>query len=1380
MRNYKLWIATLLAIVVCGSAMAHVPDYARKVTRQNKVQYRDVCANSKSQIDQEINNVRARLLGGGDCWWDFSFGRYIVPKVDITSGQREVSSIFAGSVWLGGVDPGGNLKLACQDYRNDGKNDFWPGPLTEQGITDEFTCTNWDRHFRVTGEEIRRHLKNLSDSIFDVSAIPIGVKGWPAQGNQYFPFVWGFSLPNTQQALAGFFDADEDGLYNPLKGDYPSIEIRGCPQNRYPDEMIFWIYNDQGAGAPHARTNGKPIQMEVQVQAFGYLTNDELNDMTFHRYKLINRAVERIDSMFFAMWLDADLGCSIDDYIGCDSSKNLMYIYNQDATDGQPGANCDGGVATYGTTVPILGCDYFRGPLDTFANEIGMSSFMYYNRTGTGGPFAGTYDPTQPGEYYNYITGSWRDGTPLTQGGNGYNNNTGIPTKYALTETPDDPNGWSMCTANLPVGDRRTLQASGPFTLKPGAVNELIIGLPWVPEQDYPCPNLDNLFRADNLAQGLFDNCFELLEGPDAPTVGWIESNKEVIAVLSNAPPSNNFVKENEDYRTQDFLAPESLKNSPDSLIRESTFYKFEGYLVYQLSDPNVSTSEFDNPEKSRLVYNVDVKNNVTKLYNWIEGRDPFTKKRIYFPEEQIAGSDGGVRHTFSIKEDKFALGNSKALINHKKYYYAVIAYGYNNFENFNPLAQPSATGQSRTYLPSRKSGDGSAIQIYTVIPRPIVDQALQSSYGDGLEVTRLEGVGAGGNFLDLTDETYDRILNSDFDSTLTYKPGRAPITVTIFNPLEVKDGDFELSFVDSNNDDSQLDVNARWQLRRVSDGTIIASEKSIEKLNEQLILQYGFSVSIAQSAEPGDLADEKNGGIGMEIEYKDPNLAWLTGYGDQLTAPFNYVRTTEPVPDADYDQNGDGIPLDPNGGLSKLGNETDGELGWFVPYVLANWRLRDQADVPNDRLLTPAWTDKFGNIPQGQFNSQAVFASESQENVRRSRLRLLPNVDIVLTSDKSKWSRSVIIESASGYWTDTNTYGASQDVAQTTESPASRKRQSFDVRYGLSVGKDDANGDGLPDPDGELNPTDGTPAAGTPLRGMGWFPGYAVDVETGQRLNIFFGENSCYSKDLDPDYTGRDMMWNPTSQLVSDDVENINQSDFPNWVLGGQHWVYVTYSKYDGCDSLRRAFTPERFSGSAVYNNKTAQIRNIAWAGMVQLAAGAQLKSYKDGLIPTDTKIKLRVQNAYKTWWRQDGDHSKRNGHPKYLIRIRNQQPIALDQVQVENALDSIKAVPNPYYGFSQYETSQFTNIVKITNLPAKCVVTIYSLDGKFIRQYNRAEQYSAYKQYLPAIEWDMKNSKGIPVASGVYLIHVNAEGLGERTVKWFGIGRQFDPSGL
>ncbi|MCB9308400.1 MAG: hypothetical protein H6565_17535, partial [Lewinellaceae bacterium] len=114
------------------------------------------------------------------------------------------------------------------------------------------------------------------------------------------------------------------------------------------------------------------------------------------------------------------------------------------------------------------------------------------------------------------------------------------------------------------------------------------------------------------------------------------------------------------------------------------------------------------------------------------------------------------------------------------------------------------------------------------------------------------------------------------------------------------------------------------------------------------------------------------------------------------------------------------------------------------------------------------------------------------------------------------------------------------------------------------------------------------------------------------------------------------------------------------------------------------------------------------------------------------------------------------------------------------ENALDSIKVVPNPYYGFSQYETSQFTNTIKITNLPGKCTVTIYSLDGKFIRQYQRNEEYGPYMQITPDLEWDLKNSKGIPVASGVYLIYVQSPEYGERTIKWFGIGRQFDPSGL
>ena len=47
-------------------------------------------------------------------------------------------------------------------------------------------------------------------------------------------------------------------------------------------------------------------------------------------------------------------------------------------------------------------------------------------------------------------------------------------------------------------------------------------------------------------------------------------------------------------------------------------------------------------------------------------------------------------------------------------------------------------------------------------------------------------------------------------------------------------------------------------------------------------------------------------------------------------------------------------------------------------------------------------------------------------------------------------------------------------------------------------------------------------------------------------------------------------------------------------------------------------------------------------------------------------------------------------------------------------------------------------------------------------------------------SIDWDLKNFAGIPIAGGVYLIHVKADNLGERTIKWFGILRPVDLNSL
>ena len=1324
MHNIKYIYSLIFLMGMAGMTFAHVgPNQGRAAsTTSNTASLRADCAQGTSKVIQSINNVRAMLLNSGDVWWDLDDGQYVVPKVE--PGMREVSSIFAGAVWIGGFSPGGSLKMAAQDYRNGNSTDFWPGPLSDVGAVGEDTCANWDRHFRVLGDNINLHIqrwelaKAEGRTELDRSEIPADVLGWPAVGNEFFFDIYGFDLPeNNSQGLAYFFDNIADGIdnqigvYEPHKGDFPRIEIRDCEVEtlkdvQYADEMYFWIYND--AGGAHTQSGGEAIRMEVQVQSFAWKTNDEINDMTFQRYKLINRAVEDIDSTFFSMWVDPDLGCYTDDYIGCDTTRSLAYVYNQDGLDGTTGCQCNGGVPTYCDEIPVLGVDYFRGPLNEFGEEIGMSSFTYSNSGAFGNP-PGTQDPSQPDEFYNFISGTWRDGTPFTFGGSGYNPGIGGDiVKYAFPDPPNEQAGWSMFQSNLPSGDRRTLQASGPFKLKPGAINELIVGVVWVPDISHPSPDMTKLFAADDIAQALFDNCFDITDGPDAPDVDFIELDRELVMILSNGDSlsTNN---SRESYSEIDLQAPPVLSE-------EEASYKFEGYRIYQLAGPNISIAELDDVDKARLVRSVDVKNGISQLYNWSSIPDPGSTEVIWIPSLQNEGVlDNGITHTFGFTEDAFAAGDNK-LVNHKKYYFTVVAYAHNNWQQFDPV---NRIGQKKPYLEGRRNiGDGER-PYYTVTPHPTVYKNLNSSYGDGPVITRLDGVGVGANNISLSAETEAASLDGSLTGELIYKPGRGPINVKIYNPLDVKDGEFELTFVNENtgtNDgNDELDSERHWKLTNLSDpSSPILSDLTIERLNEQVLKEYGFSLTVGQTDDAGDEVDATNGFISYnEINEGD---AWFSSQVD-AGFPFNYIKTDEGEID---------FLLDPAGGLSSVGN--------FVPYVLTDYQTPDP-NVPSTFNFTPA----LRNVGASNVVRQ------------KSGLKELNNVDIVFTSDKSKWSRCVVVETAIPEYYDPAVLGL------LTEGEA----RNLELRAGASVGKD-----GGPDGDGT---------------GMGWFPGYAIDQETGERLNIFFGENSIYHPEqiLAENFTanGRDMIWNPTDEVAF--VAGQNAAFFPV-LLGGQHYIYVTREKYDQCALLR-----ERLDGSL--GAKIKAFEQITWTSMSLLVPGTELLPISEGLIPSELRVELRVDNPYQV----EVGTNQFAGYPAYQFKLEGNEatPVEPGASNVDVALDMINVVPNPYYGYSAYEISQFTNTVKITNLPPKCDVNIYSLDGKFIRRYVRDEvgipvsrpnAGVAQTQISPALEWDLKNSKGIPVASGVYLIHINAEGLGERVIKWFGVARKFDPSGL
>ncbi|MEY4330088.1 MAG: hypothetical protein RL609_836, partial [Bacteroidota bacterium] len=112
------------------------------------------CVPATGLRDLEWNNVSALIETGGSLWQDRATGRahYIVPK------EGNASVLYAGALWMGGISPDQQLKMAAVLYRYNG-NDYWPGPLTNDGTasTSESNCEQWDRFYVSYRQDAQRH-----------------------------------------------------------------------------------------------------------------------------------------------------------------------------------------------------------------------------------------------------------------------------------------------------------------------------------------------------------------------------------------------------------------------------------------------------------------------------------------------------------------------------------------------------------------------------------------------------------------------------------------------------------------------------------------------------------------------------------------------------------------------------------------------------------------------------------------------------------------------------------------------------------------------------------------------------------------------------------------------------------------------------------------------------------------------------------------------------------------------------------------------------------------------------------------------------------------------------------------------------------------------
>lgn len=1303
---------------------------------QNK-QVAEACLAASASTDLNINNVRARINTGGDMWWDLQGNpEYFIPK------STYKTSMFSAALWIGGLDVNGQLKLAAQRYRGEGV-DYFTGPLSTDGSAsvDAETCDEYDKHFIITRAEVEGFIAAYTlDPTLAGYDVPRAIKEYPAHGN-----------PDKQQSyyLAPFYDVNGDGNYRWKDGDYPYYDFDNelCPTNLPAgtpiattmegngilvdqvlkgDQTIWWVFNDKGN--IHTETKGSAIGMEIRAQAFAFATNDEINNMTFYSYEIINRSTYRLAETYFSQWVDTDLGDAYDDYVGCDVARGLGYCFNGVDPDGS------GRPQDYGAQPPAVGVDFFQGPymdpdgLDNprydvngdlicdvgingvnFGDGIvdnerfGMRRFVYHNNLG--GYWAMT-DPDIAPEYYNFLRGIWKDNEVMRYWGNGHPNAGGTGPACAFMFPGDsdpcnwgtngvDPgitsgNYWTEVQAGNDPYDRRFMQSAGPFTLEPGAVNYITVGIPWArATSGGPWQSVVLLRQVDDKCQTLFDNCFKVLDGPDAPDLTIQELDGELILYITNRKGvSNNFVSKPEDYVEVDpnIVFPDTMAAAD----RGDSAYRFEGYQIYQIKDATVSVTDLKDPDKSRLVAQCDIKNGVSKLVNFYYDENLGAS----VPVEEVNGADAGIIHSFRIFEDMFAT-DDKRLVNHKQYYYIAIAYGYNMFAPYNQTDPMQLNGQKKPYKAGRKAATGSIT--YTVgiphIPSPEAGGTIMhAEYGVQPMITRIEGQGNGGMLLDFTDATTAEILANGYAANLEYKYNRGPVNIKVVDPLKVFGTDYTLKFTPpaSGNVDS-----CGWILTDNINGGFWTSDHSIAVGYEQLLLELGLSIQIDQPLPPGENEAVNNGFLEATIEYADPQKPWLSGIPDIDGLPgWNWIRsgTLDDVNDPNNNDYGPGdYYIDPTEVYEKIFG------GTWAPFALG-------ASPPS--AYAPA------------YKVSAIYLS------KKAQMANLASVDLVITSNRNLWSRCPVFEMCE-----------SEDSLL-----AEGRRAKFELRAGQTDGEE----------------------------GMGWFPGYAINVETGERLNIAFGEDSWLQNE-----NGRDMKWNPTANLTT------NLGDI---LWGGKHWVYIFGHNRDSIHSIYGDIDCPAYDGGAwikntvlttTNNDKLMQFlfKDAMWIGGPMLADAAYAFSDPEN-IPCDVKIRIRVVKPYKRYWsapRVGPVSPANNNYPMYTFSTKNIATEIQNVTAAEGALDLINVVPNPYYAYGAYEQNQIDTRVRITNLPQKCTVTIYTVNGTLIRQYKKDDA-------ITSLDWDLKNYAGIPIAGGLYLIHVNVDGVGEKVIKWFGALRPID----
>ena len=431
-RFHILHLAVGIGLLIPGSAAAQTP----------------ACALGVAENTLNVNNVRAQVFNTGSLFFGGSTTNgdgYYVPKAALRS------PIFAAGLWVGGsVD--GDMRVAAARYTN---FNFWPGPLNADGTLPNPTdCSAYDRIYSVSRQDVNQYEGG----------------GGPTADLRDWPVALG----------AEVIDGDGvPGNYNLAGGDRPRL---------YGQQTVFWVMND--VGNSHGPNGTAPIGLEVQVTAFARSDGGlALGNATFYRYRLIKKSPGTLTDARVGVFFDADLGNSLDDYVGSDPDRGLGFTYNADDEDE--------GSTGYGVP-PAVGVDLLTG----------TGGHMYFVN---GGDPTTTGDPQTATSYYNFLHGLWGDGTPMRTLGDGYNQPSSVQaTTYAFPADPQTFAPWSegnngtSTPVNTPY-DRRSVLISPGFSLSQGDSYDVVVAIPFM-QGTNRFDSLTQLRAASDQIQGMYDD----------------------------------------------------------------------------------------------------------------------------------------------------------------------------------------------------------------------------------------------------------------------------------------------------------------------------------------------------------------------------------------------------------------------------------------------------------------------------------------------------------------------------------------------------------------------------------------------------------------------------------------------------------------------------------------------------------------------------------------------------------------------------------------------------------------------------------------------------------------------------------------------------------